>query len=237
MFPLSKKSYTFVTETKKTLFVSIRNFINMTEKRNTKYLQKVLEFFMQNGIKSHTMDDISKFLGISKKTLYSFVSSKNDLVNQVMTLTMEDDKQQCISIVENEGNAIDKIYAINKKVSEKLQKTQPVVIYDLKNYYPEAWQILNAYRSDFIFLEIKNSLEVGIKEGLFRDINVDIIARANISLIYSIFEDKLFPTNKYTFIEIHEEIVKYHIRGIANEKGLKYINQLLSKNKEISFKN
>ena len=204
----------------------------MIQQRNKEYLQKILEFFMQNGIKSHTMDDISKYLGISKKTLYSFVSSKNDLVNQVMQLTMEDDKHQCEHIIEQEGNAIDKIYAINKRVSEKLQKTQPVVIYDLKNYYPEAWQIVQDYRADFIFQEIKNSLELGIKEGLFRDFNVEIIAVANVSLIYSMFEEKLFPTDKYSFSEIHKEIVKYHIRGIANEKGLKYINQLLNNNNE-----
>ena len=204
----------------------------MIQQRNKEYLQKILEFFMQNGIKSHTMDDISKYLGISKKTLYSFVSSKNDLVNQVMQLTMEDDKHQCEYIIAQEGNAIDKIYAINKRVSEKLQKTQPVVIYDLKNYYPEAWQIVQDYRADFIFQEIKNSLELGIKEGLFRDFNVEIIAVANVSLIYSMFEEKLFPTDKYSFSEIHKEIVKYHIRGIANEKGLKYINQLLNNNNE-----
>ncbi len=232
MFPFSKKSYTFALETKKTLFVSIIDIYDMTEKRNKEYLQKVIGFFMQNGIKSHTMDDVSRFLGISKKTLYSFVSSKNDLVNQVMTLTMEDDKAQCVHIINQGGNAIDKIYAINRKVSEKLQKTQPVVIYDLKNYYPEAWQIVQDYRSDFIYNEIKNSLEVGIEEGLFRDFNVEIIAKANISLIYSIFEEKLFPTDKYSFTEIHKEIVKYHIRGIANENGLKYINELLNNNKE-----
>ena len=38
------------------------------------------ELFMRLGVKSLTMDDISKHLGISKKTLYQYVSDKKDLV-------------------------------------------------------------------------------------------------------------------------------------------------------------
>ena len=199
------------------------------DKKKTEILMKVAEFFMQNGIKSHTMDDVSKFLGISKKTLYLHVANKKDLVNKAMALLMDNDVRTCNDILQMDGNAIDKIYAINKQVSQQLQMTQPVVIYDLKNYYPEAWEIVQNHKSQFITLEIRNSLTEGIEEGLFRDINVEIIATANVNLIFSIFEDKVFPNHKYSFTQIHREIVKYHIRGIASEKGLKYINQLMDK--------
>ena len=50
-----------------------------------KIFSKAEELFMQYGIKSITMDDVAKALGMSKKTLYQYVKDKNDLVNQTIT--------------------------------------------------------------------------------------------------------------------------------------------------------
>ena len=45
-------------------------------------LQKVRELYMKYGIKSITMDDVALELGISKKTLYQYVTDKDDLVGK-----------------------------------------------------------------------------------------------------------------------------------------------------------
>ena len=37
------------------------------------------ELFLKAGIKSVTMDDIARHLGISKKTIYHFFKDKNEL--------------------------------------------------------------------------------------------------------------------------------------------------------------
>ena len=50
----------------------------------TNILKKVKSLYQKYGIKSITMDDVSRELGISKKTLYQYVADKNDLVNKVV---------------------------------------------------------------------------------------------------------------------------------------------------------
>ena len=45
-------------------------------------LGNVLALFSRYGIRSVTMDDISRELGVSKKTLYQQVSDKNDLIKR-----------------------------------------------------------------------------------------------------------------------------------------------------------
>ena len=47
-----------------------------------KILLKVRELYMKYGIKSITMDDVAEELGISKKTLYQYVTDKDDLVGK-----------------------------------------------------------------------------------------------------------------------------------------------------------
>ena len=69
-------------------------------------LVKVAILFRKYGIKSITMDDISREVGISKKTLYQFVTEKADLVNKVLESERERTKE-CFEKVRARGkNAI-----------------------------------------------------------------------------------------------------------------------------------
>jgi AcrR family transcriptional regulator len=43
-------------------------------------IKGALDLFLQAGIKSVTMDDIARHLGMSKKTIYQFFGDKNELV-------------------------------------------------------------------------------------------------------------------------------------------------------------
>ena len=61
---------------------------------------QVAELFRDFGIKSLTMDDISSALGISKKTLYKYVSDKNDLVNKVISSSIEQKETYLVDLIE-----------------------------------------------------------------------------------------------------------------------------------------
>ena len=52
-------------------------------------LLKVRELYMKYGIKSITMDDVAKELGISKKTLYQHITDKDDLVSKFIDNEIE----------------------------------------------------------------------------------------------------------------------------------------------------
>ena len=52
--------------------------------------KKVNQLFTRYGIKSVTMDDISRELGISKKTLYQHVKDKTELVELIVDNEFEE---------------------------------------------------------------------------------------------------------------------------------------------------
>ncbi len=52
-------------------------------------LSKAFELYYKYAIKSVTMDDVARELGISKKTLYQYVSNKTELVEKVIRSEME----------------------------------------------------------------------------------------------------------------------------------------------------
>lgn len=203
----------------------------MEDKKAKEIIINATMLLMKYGIKSQTMDDIARGLGISKKTLYKYVSDKNDLVKKAVSLTISEDHDIICNFKDQDGNAIDKIIRINEIISEKLQSVQPAVIFDLQRHYPEAWQIMQDHKRTFIYEIIKENLVSGIEEGLYRkSINPDIVAQIYITLTDSIFDSELFETTAKDYTAIHDQVVRYHLRGIASEKGVKYIKEFFNNN-------
>ena len=75
---------------------------------------------------------------------------------------------------------------------------------------------------------VEKNMERGMEEGLYRENLVPkIIARLHIHKIDALFDSDVFPPHEISFQEAHTEMMKYHIRGIANEKGISYMKEKL----------
>jgi AcrR family transcriptional regulator len=193
---------------------------------------KVLLLFMRNGIKSMTMDDISRELGISKKTLYKYVTDKNDLVMKLMEEGRKLDECFVKEVQAKGMNAIDENFEISRFFVERLNNVHPSIFYDLQKYHPKAWDAFTKHRNEFIVSSVENNLKHGIEEGLYRaDLNIQIIRDIFISRINDIFENKYPSSKEYSFSEIYLESFRYHIRGVASEKGIQYLIEKVKKEK------
>lgn len=193
-------------------------------------LEKVGEIFMRYGIKSVTMDDLARQLGVSKKTLYKYVSDKRDLVDKTFEVFMEQDKCMIDDICTKGMNAIDELFEISENVTSHIKDIHPSIFYDLQKYYPESWNHFTNYKHDFVCDCIERNLNKGIEEGLFRDnMNVEIIARNYVYRMDDIFNPEIYPPSKFKYAEVYLEIFRYHIRGIASPKGIEYLKEKVKK--------
>ena len=186
--------------------------------------------FRKFGIKSVTMDDISRQLGISKKTLYQFVSDKNELVTKVLQLDMKS-MEGCFL---DEGatkkeNAIEQLINVSRHVRQIMNTRNPSSEYDLNKYYPELYRTFNEFRNKLMFSSILKNLIQGKEEGIYReDLNPEYIARFYVSRVETIMEDKTNAEFEEYPPEFFVQIFIYHIRGLANEKGLKFFDEHMS---------
>jgi AcrR family transcriptional regulator len=196
------------------------------DERGIELLGKTAELFMRFGIKSMTMDDIARQLGVSKKTLYLYVTDKNDLVEKVMTAIVDHEKAMTSQLCERYTNAIDLLFELTKEVSKKFGQVHPSINYDMQKYHPKAWSIFETFRTDFIAGCIEDNIRIGIEQDLYRD-NIDpfVISRLYAAKMDMCSDGEVFPPDRYNFKTIHLELMRYHIRGIASEKGLKYLRK------------
>jgi AcrR family transcriptional regulator len=200
-------------------------------------IMQVFELFMRYGIKSMSMDDIAIHMGMSKKTLYQYFASKDDLVNAVLEKHLEMDQCKVKSLISSKNNAIDDLMHIATTVNDTLKQINPSIHYDLEKYHPQAWKKFGDYKRNFIQENIKQNILKGIKEELYRsDINVDIVAALYVSKADIVFDASVFPPDKYAFNQVYLEMMKQHIRGIATSKGLKYFEKKLKQIEPLFFK-
>ena len=187
-------------------------------------LEQANRLFLKCGIKSVSMDDVARELKVSKKTLYRFVKDKTDLVSKALTFHCSREVEVTCKIISRNSNAIDELIEISQHVREQLRQVHPSIHYDLEKYYPDAWRIFTAHKMEHIYSCVAQNLEKGIKQGLYRTtINIPIIARIYISRIDAVFDAQIFPPDKFKMIDVYSEMLRYHIRGIASEKGIKYL--------------
>ena len=187
-------------------------------------LEKVSALYMKYGIKSITMDDVAKELCISKKTLYQHFTDKDDLVSKVVNYMLV--QNDCdLSLLKNpEYNAIDVLLVISKKLNEIFKNINPATSYDLKKYHPKVWKEFVTSRRQHIFEHISENILKGIEQGLYReDFNINIIASLYVARMEMGMDKDLEMIEEYDFEEIFNTIFIYHIRGIANAKGIKYL--------------
>jgi len=191
-------------------------------------LSKVGCLYKKYGIKSITMDDVSRELGISKKTLYQYVQDKNELVAQVIDLDMEHQITIFNELFCKGLNAVDELFEVNKMVAQMIKNHNPSEEYDLKKYYPDQFQKIHKVRREEVYNHILSNLKKGKQEGLYKsELNEEIIAKVQLMRIENTFDNQIFTEDELLSSKAFLEIFIYHIRGIASDKGIKILEQKL----------
>ena len=200
-----------------------------TSAQDTLWLDRVETLFLRFGIKSITMDDVAHELGISKKTLYQMVESKDALVIKVLEHHISREKSQCIFRTRDASNAIDEIFIIMDSNSQEISQMKTNIINDLQKYHRDAWIIIRDFHYDFVLKVIHENLARGRKEGLYReDFDIDIIAKLHLSTAFNLFDEQLFPSGSTTKLTLFKEYMMHFLHGIVSREGLAYLKKKLS---------
>ena len=129
----------------------------------------------QVGIRSVSIDDLCKELGISKKTFYVYFPSKDDLVDAMLHAHEEKVTKDVQHLVANKS-VVQLIVDWTKitKQTEKSNHQTPPVLYDLKKYYPNLFKIHIKRVRRVMQQFLVQFLQKGQTEGIFIRLNPSI---------------------------------------------------------------
>lgn len=164
------------------------------------------------------MDELAKRLGISKRTLYENFASKEEILNEIINLTLDEFDEQTHHIINNP----------NLSLLEKIRRTIIVVpkhndFYDLRileqleRYYPEQWARVNKEFNEWD--DLKGLLEEGIRSGLIVDRNIDLLMRLIIDATNLTLDQEFFLNNSISAEKALDSIVEILLFGIVKERA------------------
>lgn len=186
----------------------------------------------QVGIRSVSIDELCKELGISKKTFYVYFPSKDDLVEAILLAheaKMANDVQQLVdrkSVVQ----CITDWTKIARR-TEKCTHQTPPMLYDLKKYYPNLHKQHIKRMRNVMKQFLVQFLQKGQAEGIFRnaiDIEVAAMLMVNTHLMLAEYTDS-HELSVQEIRHIGKTSMDILLRGIFTPEGLLSLEQAVKK--------
>jgi len=187
--------------------------LNFDDPKFVAILDKTIELFFEFGIRNLNMDDISRSLGISKKTLYQYVKSKEDLIEKLFYYDEMKWNLEFSKIKADNLNAIEILLKVSLIVYEEMGKLNPKLKFELKKYYEP------------IYYQFRSDVNVELAAGLYVRNLVDMHNKD-----YCMIEN-------ITFDQVFQVMFENHIRAISSTEGIAYFEkrkaEIIQSNKNI----
>ncbi len=156
------------------------------------------ELFAQYGIRSVSIDDICKQLGISKKTFYVYFEQKADLVDALLEEHDAEMANKSLHWLENHQivDTLSNVVAQMRRIG-KSHETPPM-LYDLQKYYPACYEKHKKRFKETHYNMLVRYLQRGKQEGVFRanlevELCAEFLTRITMDMIADRQAKKLSP--------------------------------------------
>lgn len=198
------------------------------ENAQSQILKKSGEMFFKLGIRSVSIDDICHELGISKKTFYVYFASKDELVAQLLHVSIDEMAKKMENWLRlHDFRQLISILLTQKEVSKNDVRCVPQLVYDLKKYYPQQFAEFQVKLFEVQKDYLKQYLEQGIREGLVREqLDVEmtamLLAKLHTDAIRDMEQIESYGYKMHTYSQTAKDIL---IRGVLSEEGLALYNK------------
>ncbi len=211
---------------------------NFNDPKFIELMDKIVAMFFEFGIRNLNMDDISRNLGISKKTLYQYVKSKEDLIEKLFYYDEMKWDIEMSKLKIDEMNAIEILLQVSLRVFEEMGQFDPKLKFELKKYYEPIFQQFLVRKQNHIFSQISKNIEKGIAEGIYRsDVNIELVAGLYVRNLVMMHNNDFCIDANITFEEVFQVMFENHIRAISTPDGIAYFekrkSEIIQSNKNI----
>jgi AcrR family transcriptional regulator len=184
-------------------------------------LDSAKEYYFQNGFSNSTMDDFAHSLGMSKKTIYKYFTSKDDIIREIVRQKLFRMDSSCKILHEDTSiDFIERVKSITTYLSKEMQAMKPTFFLDVQRTMPDLWKEIDAFRKEKIFNDFTQMVREGISLGIFRsDINVEVLVLMYENAISSILHPETLATLPLTASQAYEAIISIVLSGIFTEQA------------------
>lgn len=189
-------------------------------KEKERILETSREKFFEFGFLKVTIDEIAADLRMSKKTLYKFFPSKEDLIKAVVHHMMKRVSNQVDSIVQSPkpfDQKMTELLAFIGKMWGRAGRQFPI---DMKRNFPELWKEIEAFRRERVLTQIQKMFLQGQQERILRqDMNTDLFMLMFLSCVEGILNPTTLSEYPFSMAEAFKGIFKILFEGALTDES------------------
>ena len=187
-------------------------------------IEKATKLFVENGVKTVTIDKIVKEMHTSKRSIYNHFEDKIDLLRASLAAYHAKVKQENEEIINSSENAIEAMGYLHQQIIRRSYQVNPNFFSDILNYYPgllhESYRNTGKYaHQELVFLA-----EWGIRDGIFqKDMDVEVVGKTVLALLKLLKNNKQFPVSEFSKERLTFGILVPYLRGLCTLKGIEIL--------------
>lgn len=182
------------------------------------------ELFFRLGIRSVSIDDICRELGMSKKTFYVYFDSKDTLIEQMLQSNIDYMGGRMKDLLDQgDFRQLVKRLLKHQEAEKNDVRRVPQLVYDLKKYYPRQFGDFQVKCFEMQKNYIRQYIELGVAQGLVRaDLNIELTAVLFAKIQNDAIRDfEEIEKHNHNLHQLAHTAMDVFVRGILSEEGLK----------------
>ncbi|MBI2427852.1 MAG: TetR/AcrR family transcriptional regulator [Ignavibacteriales bacterium] len=190
------------------------------------------ERFLSSGFNKVTLDELSSELGISKKTMYKFFPSKEDLVRTMMRMVMKKVERNVTAITESEKPVIHKLAELMLFVGKLAGRISRAFQLDIQRFTPTLWKEVDKFRNEMILSRVALMIKEAKRQGKFRnDVNDEVVIMMFLNSVQTIVNPEVLSQHAFSPKEAMYTIFHVIFEGsLTDEARKEFINYEISIN-------
>lgn len=181
------------------------------------------ELFLKRGFSRVTTDELARAVGVSKKTIYLYFRSKEQLLLQTVQREMDRIRAHITEISGRTNmSSVEKLKATLGLVGVQFARLGSDTLEDISRKAPQIWHIIEQSRNRIFHDQVEAMIEAGIREGAIR---ADIDPKLTVLILLMIAQHILNPEKLFALSssakEVFEAVVKITYQGLLSENARK----------------
>jgi len=218
-------------ETNKTKIVSLNKEPDLSEDR-LRILKYSRNKFHTEGFYKTTMDELARELHVSKKTIYKYFPSKENLLEEICLDTSCEIMNKIESIIDGTEDVVVKFVKLLNMHSNFTMNISDKWLRDLSIHAPGIRKNLDEMKNDQVNKVFTKLLEQGKREKLIENYPTPIIIASFNSSLKSVLNHDFLINNKFSMhnaFKITYEMLLNGILSVTGKDKFKKAKALLAK--------
>jgi AcrR family transcriptional regulator len=176
--------------------------------------------FLRNGITKVTVDEIADDLGMSKKTVYKFFPSKDELLKSVVHFMMGFMERRVEAIVSSDKPFEQKMTEFLALVGGFASRISAQFQRDIQRYAPNLWKEIETFRRERLFVKLETMFVQAKREGVFRsDLDQQLFMLVFIHSVHGIMNPQTLSQHAFSPEMAFKGIFKILFEGVLTEEA------------------